>query len=263
MLTVVWSPVNGQAGVTTIFCAVSYYLSKQCELGQNVMMLRTKRKNASITEVMDAAAFGIDRMESSGRPRFTFEEMTGDRNIDRLLMSYSAGLRLKGVIKENALKLCSSLYTIEGSSSRHREIFEKEMMNVIPSIVKAASDDYSEVVLEAEDGFSMLNHTIFELADRIIVCLPQNVFAIRALNNLRLPEDKINIVFGQYDPNSVLSARNLGKLLPFKCKTGSFPYLCSIKNAYSAGKLLKEFEEITCSEFADEFNRSMEKILEA
>ncbi len=261
MLTVVWSPVSGQAGVTTGFCAIAYHMSRQCELGQNVLMLRTKRKNAAISEVMDASSFGINRSDVSGKVRFTFEEMTGDKNIDRLLMSYAAGLQPKSIIRDNVLKPGSSLHVIEGSKSRHRDIFENEMINVIPSILRAANDEYAEVVLEAESGYSTLNHTLFELADRIIVCLPQNIFAIRALSGMRIPEDKISIIFGMFDPDSVLSARNLGKLLPFKCRTGVFPYLCSIKNAYSAGKLLKEFEELNCSEYGNGLNKEFERVL--
>lgn len=261
MLTVVWSPVSGQAGVTTIFCAISYYLSKKCGLGESVLMLRTKRKIAALTEVMDASSVGIVRGNGSGTSRFTFEEMTGDKNIDRLLMSYAAGLQLKGVIKENVLKLCSNLFVIEGSRSKHREIFENEMINVVPAILRAAADDYTEIVLEAESGFSALNHSLFELADKIIVCLPQNIFAIRTFNGLRIPEDKTRFVFGRYDPDSVLSARNLGKLLREKSRLGIFPYFSSINNAYSAGKLLKEFEELSCSEYGKDFEKELDRIL--
>lgn len=262
MLTVVWSPVAGQAGTTTVFCALSYCLSKKCKQDENVLMFRTKLKNSHIAEVTAASSFGLNYSDIRPKSGFSFDEIIEDKNVDRLLMSYAAGLQLRGVIKENAIKLAPSLFAIEGSRSRHREIYEDEMKKTVPAIFKAAESEYSQVIVEAESGFSTLNHTLFELADRIVVCLPQNNFAFHIFNQKTLPENKMYAVFGQYDPNSVLNARNLGKMLPFGKRYTVFPYLTSLKNAYSAGKLIKEFEELSSSEEGFEFEKALEELLE-
>lgn len=257
MLNLVWSPVAGQAGTTTAFCALSYFLSKRCELGEKVLMLRTKLGKSSVSELMASSLFGLNRGSYNTDPMLVFDEITGDKNMDRLLMSYVAGLQLKGVINENAIKLNSSLYVIEAGKSRHRELYESELNNALPAIIKASQSDYKHVCIEAASGFSSLNHTLFELADIIFVCLPQNTFAFQNINRRVMSNEKMYAVFGLYDYDSVLNSKNLSRILPFGKRYTELPYLTSLKNAYSAGELMKEFEELSCSAGGFEFEKTI------
>ncbi len=244
MLTLIWSPVEGQAGSTTMLCLCGYYVAKKAGIGERVLLTRTRLKEPAICEIMDAQRFGVKVSAAKNAYDMTFEEATGNKNLDRLLMSYAAGFRLLELIENNSLSLGSKLYVLEGSKSKRRESYEKEMLGIIESFAKAATHSFEHVFLEAESGDTGLNEKLFELADRIIVCLPQNIFVLRQFNEYKMPWEKVRLVFSNYDETSVLNYKSLGRQLTAGLKPKYIPYLGSIKNAYSAGMLQKEFEEL-------------------
>lgn len=256
----VWSPFKGQAGTTTALCTCAYYSARTSAANERTLMMRTKLKNTGIVEVMDAAKFGLSTSVRRRDYQMGFEEATGDRSIDRLLMAYAAGFQLMDTLEANVIPLDSKLYVLEGSRSNSRDIYEKEMSSTIEKILKVACFNFKNVFVEAEAGKNSVNSILFEAADRIIVCIPQNIFALRELQNLELPKEKMAYLVGNYDEDSILTAKNLALQLRSNVPLKGLKYLSSLKNSYSAGSLKRELEMIL-SNPQNEIAKSLEEVL--
>ncbi len=231
MLTVIWSPVYGQTGTTTITCALAAASAKYGT--ESVLLMRTKFKQTGLCQIMDRTIshshFG---MNAAG--------------IDKVLMAEASGLVLKSSFENALINLEDGFFIMEGSRSIHREVFEKELNKGILSILKTAKENYGCIYVEAENGESDENTVLFQKADRILVCLPQNLYVINSYLEQDIAKEKkrINII-GRYMEDSTLNITNLNRRFHKQLYYSFLPFYYSeeLMDAYSAGRLNECFEE--------------------
>ena len=221
MIVAFWSPVVGKAGTTNNI----FTTSARMALTQNkkVLLINSQYKSKDI-ETAIVPPNTSELLESVG--------------IDCLLRN--AKMRK---ISENSIRVSSlayygeRLHIITGSTKKNEELFETEMFDLFPMIVRGASQYYDVVMVDVASGTSKMSRMILDVSDTVVVNLPQNKYLIEAcLKKCNELNKKIVYLIGNYDNKSIYNRKNLERIFKqLKHKTVVIPHDVNLKDSFSDG----------------------------
>ncbi len=209
---VFWSPVSGQAGTTTNLLAAATCMG----LDYSVRLLMFGHLQRSYAAV-ERAYYRPAEREGRHNP---------DTGIDALMRLLKNRKLEPAMLRDYALPLLRDRLDILPGSLKQEDVFIGRAKEWLTSLLAVARKAYDVVLLDGGSGSgSDWNELLRQQADVWVVCLPQNRLQLerffQSAEAAMLQSRKALFVFGQFDPYSTLTVRNL--MRQFRTGTPAYP----------------------------------------
>ncbi|OME50690.1 hypothetical protein BSK66_24815 [Paenibacillus odorifer] len=209
---VFWSPVSGQAGTTTNLLAAATCMG--LEYSARLLMLGHLQNDYAAVE------------RAYYRPTERESRHTPDAGIDALLRLLKNRKLEPVMLRDYALPLLRDRLDILPGSIKQEDVFIETAKEWLISLLAVARRAYDVVLLDGGSGSgSAWNELLRQQADVWVVCLPQNRLLLerffQSAEVAMLQSRKTLLVFGQYDPYSTLTVKNL--MRQFRIGTPAYP----------------------------------------
>ncbi|CAM3464818.1 hypothetical protein [Marinicrinis lubricantis] len=199
---VFWSPVSGQAGTTSNLIAAAALLG--LEYSSRLLLLGHLQS--------EYAAF-----ERGFYPRRSWTnkaDVSSDVGIDALLRLLQNRKLEPKLLRNYTLPLLAERLDILPGSNKPDASFVSSAQDWLGSLLELTKRAYDLVLLDGGSGNeSAWTRSLLHQADLLVVCLPQNILKLEQAFPLveaqLLSNRKLLLVFGQVDPRSSLTIKNI------------------------------------------------------
>ncbi len=253
-----WSPVKGQAKVSSSMCAVVAMLGKKYP--QTEMAVSSAAEGWALEQGLDAKY----KLE-------TRKEVYARSGMAALILACKQGMLTKASVRRCALSVpFTSAALFPGLGCRENTVHGGNTTELEQYVIKAhLAKEYDLVCLDAGSGYQKQNEGCLKQADVVIVVLPQNPWAWEAYSKNRdmLCGKKVGILFGEYLKSSKYGmkqyeSRYLGKE---ETVVGVIPCNVGFRDALAEGRcaeFLFKNERVGKKEENYEFMESVGKAAE-
>jgi len=209
---VFWSPVSGQAGTTTNLIAAATCLG----LEHSARLLLLGHVQSSYAAVERAYY----------RPAERNGMYTPDTGIDALMRLLKNRKLEPVMLRDYAHPLLRDRLDILPGSIKQEDAFIESAKEWLTPLLAVARRAYDVILLDGGSGSeSAWNELLRQQADVWVVCLPQNRLLLerffQSAEAAMLKHRRTLFVFGQYDPYSALTVKNL--MRQFRMGTSVYP----------------------------------------
>lgn len=229
MKIVFWSPVHGQAGMTSNFLMITLLAG---------MMFK---KNCLITQTH----FNFNNLEApliESNTKDTSDYFL-DVGIDALIRNFKAQKLEQEIVENCCISLSgTNISLLPGTTKTNRESFEYEIGMIAPRLIKAIETYYDVIFIDASPAFNALSSKLMEEADLVVINLSQNlgiadVFFSTYMKNINA---KLFYLFGTYDSNSKYNIANIRRKYKTinSANSGAIPYNTGYKDAQIESKVI-------------------------
>lgn len=199
---VFWSPVSGQAGTTSNLIAAAALLG--LEYSSRLLLLGHSQSEYA----------SIERSFYPRRNWMSKADASSDAGIDSLLRLLQNRKLEPNMLRDYTLPLLADRLDILPGSNKPDASFVSSAQYWIAPLLELTKRAYDVVLLDGGSGnVSEWTQALLCQADLLVVSLPQNVLkleqAFPILEAQLLPNQKLMLVFGQYDPRSALTVKNV------------------------------------------------------
>lgn len=199
---VFWSPVSGQAGTTSNLIAAAALLG--LEYSSRLLLLGHLQSEYA----------AIERGFYPRRSWMSKADAPTDAGIDALLRLLKNRKLEPNRLRDYTLPLLADRLDILPGSNKPDASFVSAAQDWLSPLLELARRAYDLVLLDGGSGkLSALTQALLRQADLLVVCLPQNGLKLEQvfpLMEAQLQSDrKPLLVFGQYDPRSALTVKNI------------------------------------------------------
>lgn len=226
-----WSNFPGQAGTTSNMLSVALMTA-----------LRYRLKTLMLQGIYDIHQ--IDRaFEGKCRNDFIKEERNyyPSKGMDYLIRKSRQNEINQSVIKQSAEQVMETAYYIPASVKGSREIFERNMHQVVDASFEGMEEFADVVFIDAGNGSGEIAKKVLEKADLIVVNFNQNSFFMDQFFQERQEFiEKSIFLLSCYDSDSNYNVRNVQRIYRIeKDDLGVIPYNVGFQDAFCEGKVVK------------------------
>ncbi|EXX85703.1 hypothetical protein BG53_07765 [Paenibacillus darwinianus] len=209
---VFWSPVPGQAGTTTNLLAAATCMG--LEHSARLLLLGHLQNSYAAVE---RAYF---------RPAAWHDIHAPDTGIDALLRLLKNRKLEPAMLRDYAHPLLRDRLDILHGSIKQEDAFIEMAKEWLTPLLAVARRAYDIVLLDGGSGSgSAWNELLRQQADVGVICLPQNRLLLerffQSAEASTLQDRRTLLAFGQYDPYSTLTVKNL--MRQFRIGTSVYP----------------------------------------
>ncbi|MCD1261335.1 hypothetical protein B5M42_021270 [Paenibacillus athensensis] len=199
---VFWSPVSGQAGTTSNLIAAAALLGLEYSAHQ-LLLGHVQRDYAP-----------VERAFYPRRAWVSQAEAPPDAGIDALLRLLQNRKLEPKQLRDYTLPLLAERLDILPGTHKSEASFTSGAQEWLAPLLDVAKRAYDLVLLDAGSGsMSAWAYALIRQADVLVVNLPQNRLqleqAFSSLDDELFLCRKLLLVFGQYDPRSMLTVKNI------------------------------------------------------
>ncbi|MFF3924044.1 MinD/ParA family ATP-binding protein [Paenibacillus lactis] len=199
---VFWSPVSGQAGTTSNLIAAAALLG--LEYSSRLLLLGHLQSEYA----------AIERGFYPRRSWTSKADVSSDVGSDALLRLLQNRKLEPKLLRNYTLPLLAERLDILPGSNKPDVSFVSSAQDWFGSLLELTRRAYDLVLLDGGSGdVSEWTRGLLRLADLLVVCLPQNILkleqAFPLLEAQLLSNRKLLLVFGQVDPRSSLTIKNI------------------------------------------------------
>lgn len=199
---VFWSPVSGQAGTTSNLIAAAALLG--LEYSSRLLLLGHLQSEYA----------AIERGFYPRRTWMSKADASSDVGIDALLRLLQNRKLEPKLLRNYTLPLLAERLDILPGSNKPDASFVSSAQDWLGSLLELTRRAYDLVLLDGGSGdVSEWTRGLLRLADLLVVCLPQNILKLEQAFPLveaqLLSNRKLLLVFGQVDPRSSLTIKNV------------------------------------------------------
>lgn len=199
---VFWSPVSGQAGTTSNLIASAALLG--LEYSSRLLLLGHLQSEYAV-------------IERSFYPRRTWmskADAPPDAGIDALLRLLQNRKLEPNRLRDYTLPLLADRLDILPGSNKPDASFVSAAQEWLAPLLELTRRAYDLVLLDGGSGkLSAWTKALLRQANLLVVCLPQNMLKLEQAFSLVEAQLQSNrkhlLVFGQYDPGSALTVKNM------------------------------------------------------
>ncbi len=173
--------------------------------------------------------------------QYVKNELVNSRDVG--IDALSGFVRYNKADKDNILTFTTTLINkkldmLPGTTTTNKELYIRDMSDVIENLLAAVKETYDLVVIDAS-GENELNEKIIEQSDLIIVNLTQNYNALDHFfeNYVKLSE-KCIFLLSRYNKDSRLNKKNIIRKYNLKDKLAVIPYNIEFSDAAMEGKII-------------------------
>lgn len=228
-----WSNFHGQSGTTSNMLAVAImsvldYKAKVFLAQSHYSMNNLNSSFISVTKPGEKSYFmnvGIDAIIRAIKTRYLDEEI-----IENCTLSY----------------MNKKLILLPSTVKSNNELYEEDLNRTINSILGAAEKYHDLVLIDVNSRTSGTTNKILDYVDLIVVNLRQNPRVLKDYEENFLEDFKdknIIYMFGNYNPNSLYSIKNLKSQYPWlrRNKLGLIPYNLEFMDSVSSRNTIAFF----------------------
>ncbi len=225
MLVTFWSNFH-QSGTTSNAAALSVMIALEYRLRLLITHNQYERSGLETTF--------LDR-------QYVKNELVKSRDIG--IDALSGFVRFNKADKDNILTFTTTLINkkldmLPGTTITNKELYIRDMTDVIENLLAAVKETYDLVVIDAS-GENELNDKIIHHSDLIIVNLNQNYNALEHFfGNYDKLSEKCVFLLSRYDKDSRLNKKNIMRRYDLKDKLVVVPYSIEFSDACMEGKLI-------------------------
>jgi len=199
---VFWSPVSGQAGTTSNLIAAAALLG--LEYSSRLLLLGHLQSEYA----------AIERGFYPRRTWMSKADASSDVGIDALLRLLQNRKLEPKLLRNYTLPLLAERLDILPGSNKPDASFVSSAQEWLAPLLELTRRAYDLVLLDGGSGdVSEWTRGLLRLADLLVVCLPQNILKLEQAFPLveaqLLSNRKLLLVFGQVDPRSSLTIKNV------------------------------------------------------
>lgn len=259
MNVVFWSPFAGSAGVSSTMMAIALSTAIHHKIACSVTQLQFE--NSGLLNTI---------FQTEDRTEISYFENTG---IDSLIRTANSG----GITKDDVLNSSFSfiekrLNVFSKTGSVDKRMYNDDLLKGMEGIFSALNDTFKINFIDTPAGENECAKKALELADTVVVCLPQSQWRID--DYFKRPQiDKAFYVFSDYDSAQYLNYSNLlwkyRKVLQTN-KSGVVPHCSGYANECNRSHVISYFmvnEKCKKTDpnytFITEVNRVAGKLLKA
>jgi cellulose biosynthesis protein BcsQ len=153
-------------------------------------------------------------------------------------------LKFSRIDKENVTNYTTTLIKdrlemLIGTSSTNKELYNKDLNEVIETILLAVKDCYDMVFVDVASGMNELTQKIFNKSDLIVANLSQNYDVVEDfISNHSDIMDKSIILLGRYDQRSRFNVKALQRKFKIKGSIAVIPYNIEFADSCCEGKAI-------------------------
>ncbi|MED4599658.1 hypothetical protein P9314_02930 [Paenibacillus validus] len=199
---VFWSPISGQAGTTSNLIAAAALLG--LEYSSRLLLLGHLQSEYA----------AIERGFYPRRSWTSKADVTSDVGIDALLRLLQNRKLEPKLLRNYTLPLLAERLDILPGSNKPDVSFVSSARDWLDSLLELTRRAYDLVLVDGGSGdVSEWTRGLLRQADLLVVCLPQNILKLEQAFPLveaqLLSNRKLLLVFGQVDPRSSLTIKNV------------------------------------------------------
>ncbi|WP_141335987.1 hypothetical protein [Paenibacillus sp. tmac-D7] len=199
---VFWSPVSGQAGTTSNLIAAAALLG--LEYSSRLLLLGHLQSEYA----------AIERSFYPRRSWMSKADAPPDAGIDALLRLLQNRKLEPNRLRDYTLPLLADRLDILPGSNKPDASFVSAAQEWLAPLLELTRRTYDLVLLDGGSGNqSAWTQSLLRQADLLVVNLPQNSLKLEqvfpALEAQLLSNRKLMLVYGQYDPRSALTIKNM------------------------------------------------------
>lgn len=199
---VFWSPISGQAGTTSNLIASAALLG--LEYSSRLLLLGHLQSEYA----------AIERGFYPRRTWMSKADVPSDVGIDALLRLLQNRKLEPKLLQDYTLPLLAERLDILPGSNKPDVSFVSSAQDWLGSLLELTKRAYDLVLLDGGSGNETeWTRALLHQADLLVVCLPQNSLKLEQVFSLAkaqiLANRKVLLVFGQYDPRSAFSVKNI------------------------------------------------------
>lgn len=241
-----WSPVHGQAKISSNICAIAIASSIMND-GSNNIITESDGHSKSL------------RVALTGKSDFSKKVIVDNIGMTAVInFTYTASLN-DMALNSCSINLMSSLSYIPGISNTQKKLYKNYDDKLKISINKM--DTLCDNLFVDVGAFrNELTLDITRNADIIVVCLPQNVNLInkffKGFSSYGLDSKKIVYVIGAYDDCSSYSIKNIMRMYDEinRHNFGVIPYNIEFSDAFNDGNVVEFIRKnYSCSKNDDNY----------
>lgn len=225
MLVTFWSNYH-QSGTTSNAAALSVMIALEYRLRLLITHSQYERSSLETTfldrqyvrnELINSKDIGIDAL--SGFVRYN----KADRDS---ILSFTTTL------------INRKLDLLPGTTITNKEIYIRDMSDVIENLLAAVNESYDIVIIDAS-GENELKDIIIRMSDVIVVNLTQNYNVLEHFfSQYGDLAEKCMFILSRYDKNSRLNRKNISRKYRLKDRLAVIPYNIEFSDACSEGKII-------------------------
>lgn len=236
MQIVFWGAQPWQSGVVGNMIGTAFMMTELC--GSRSLMMQTRFSCPDL----DYALFpdcGGSHIREEGR---YFQEIGLDAVLNDAILKFQQKERFPRHIMEVKK---DRLYYLPGTYKHNREVFEHHLLNHLELVLEAAEYFGENLFLDCSGESGMVCERIMELADVIVINVPQNPHQIEKLPSLILgKEEKLIYLIGQHNEKSKYHINNIRRRYHIpKEQIAAIPYNVEFDDALSEGKSVRFLEQ--------------------
>lgn len=220
-----WSNVHGQSATTSNMVAIALMTALEYRLKVLVTHNHFERSTLE-SSLLEDKYLKNDLMELS------------DNGIDAL----ARFIRSNKLDKDNIVNYTTSLLKkkldlLMGTTNTNKELYMKDINNVIDQILKLAEEFYNVVFIDVSSGKNELSNKILKNSDLIVVNLNQNASVLNDFFQMNKDNlEKCIFLIGRYDNNSRINKKNIMRKYNIKKNIAVIPYNIEFSDACSEGR---------------------------
>lgn len=248
MKIVFWSDRPGHGLVTSNMLALAGIAATQYNYKCSMLQLSHLWSNGMQTAFIDTSLVSDDYFQNTG--------------MDALLRTVKTGATEKQQIINCGISFLNrNLDLYLPTKEEIPENYYKELLEQEEALMSALDSSYDLAFFDAGSGSSPHAIKAMEEADVIVICLPENTFAVQEfLKNCHIEANNLYFLFGSYNKDSVMNVKNLCKKFKksglLTKNTGIIPYDIGFSDAISTSTLSRFFlsnKETTSKDAAHNF----------
>lgn len=199
---VFWSPISGQAGTTSNLIAAATLLG--LEYSSRLLLLGHLQSEYA----------AVERSFYPRRSWMSKADASSDAGIDALLRLLKNRKLEPNMLRDYTLPLLAERLDILPGSKKPDVAFVSSEQDWLAPLLELTRRAYDLVLLDGGSGnVSAWTQVLLRQADLLVVCLPQNLLKLEqvfpTLEAQLLSNRKLLLVFGQYDPRSASTVKNV------------------------------------------------------
>lgn len=230
MVIAFWSPVSGKAGTTNNLFATSARMALKEK--QKVLMINGQFEKRDLESAILPITEEMDLLNSIG--------------IDCLIRNCKMRKVTNSTIRTAALAYYNEyLHVITGTTKENRELYEDEMLELFPLIIRDANPLYDFITIDVPSGVNKISKMMLDLAELVVINLPQNKNIIEEYFRDHKQLDKKTIyIIGNYSNKSKYNRKNLERIFKqLKDRTAVVTHNVDLMDAFSENSVIKYLQK--------------------
>ena len=236
MQIVFWGAQPWQSGVVGNMIGTAFMMSEL--YGGRSLMMQTRLSCPDL----DYALFpdsGGSHIREEGR---YFQEIGLDAVLNDAILKFQQKERFSRHVLEVKR---DRIYYLPGTYKNNREVFEHHLFHHLESVLETAEYFGENLFLDCSGESGLVCERMMELADVIVINVPQSPHQIEKLPSLILgKEEKLIYLIGQHNEKSKYHINNIRRRYHIpKEQIAAIPYNVEFDDALSEGKSVRFLEQ--------------------